>query len=843
MADVSSTGSDEDRPLVVRGFAIDAKRREVRTPSGELAVIRPKALELLLALAEQAGHVVPKEALIERVWPRVVVTEDSLTQLVNEIRRLFGDTTRQILKTVPRRGYLLSLESAPAERRVAMAAAATNVPLTLPTLYGRDGDLAAVDTLMRQNRLVTITGTGGIGKTRLAWQLGRLALPRHAHGVWVVDLAARAEAADVLPAVATAAGIEPTHGDTLGRLLAELSARDVLLILDNCERLAQSVSAVAASIISATPNVRILTTSQVPLGASGEVIHRLNVLSVPPEDLDASAAAQFGAFQLFIQRIRDAGIDAEFDASSTAAAIDICRRLDGVPLALEMAAARVPVLGLDGVRDRLGERLRLLRAARLQVPPRHETLRATLEWSCALLSEPEAKALRRLSVMSGLFEVDVARQMIAADDMDEWAALDALCGLVDKSLVRAEGFGPVRYRMLESTRMLAREKLEAAGELAATLARHAAVLSEYGRIVRRHFMSLSDEQALRRCEIYVDDLDRVLDRCISMDDVDRAAQTLVALRDIDRMAGDSVSMERRLHAVHPLLPKADGLARARLMTMYASCGWFTVKGLRPVDAAEAAVTEWRDQADAISLSHALLILATERARLGQTEDACAALREGIRIAAEAKQPKLELIAKIHAGHVSMFCGQAGECLEVMMGALTLSRSIDASRLGYYVQAFLPGAALMAGQKELAVSLGSRAVRDLCSYGQGYLASASESLVLALLQVGDIDRARAEAATSLPLAWAFGMDVDMASNLALYAARTGRHSQAAQLHGYVSRRLPAPRNALHRWRWQQCDDLREEIESALGSQALQDAHESEAAHDTEAAFELAARLIG
>ena len=352
-----------------------------------------------------------------------------------------------------------------------------NLPSRLPRLYGRAADLDAIAQLLREHPVVTITGPGGIGKTQVAQAVAkRIATERAADypdGVWWVELAALADGALVPAAVAQAMGVR-LAGDrpTAVVLRSQLASQRTLLVLDNCEHLADAVAALVDTVTAGASRVAMLVTSQETLRAADEHVYRLGPLAVPAV-ADASSIPQYGALELFEARAQ--AVDPRFTltAANLPAVTEICRRLDGIPLAIELAAARLPLLGVEGLRTRLDERFNLLTAGARVVLRRHQTLRATLEWSHSLLTPDEQTVLRRLAVFAGGFTLEAAQHVASDERIDPWIALDHLGALVDKSLVLAEGDPIPRYRMLETTRAYALERLAEAGETERTLRRHA----------------------------------------------------------------------------------------------------------------------------------------------------------------------------------------------------------------------------------------------------------------------------------------------------------------------------------------------------------------------------------
>lgn len=435
-----------------------------------------RAFDLLVALAERAGRTVPKDELLDLVWPNLVVEENNLQVQVVALRKLLGN---EAIATVPGRGYrftpAVTVEGAATP---APAAAAAPPAVAPPALLGRDTDLATLKALLAEARLVTLTGSAGIGKTRLA-QAALAATPDG--GAWV-DLAPLAGADAVAGATARALGLAAS-GRELETVANALAAQPRLMVLDNAEHVLPGVVALVQALLQHAPQARLLVTSQDVLRLPQEQVLRLAPLALPAAPGLAAARAS-GAVALFAARAQAADRRFVLDETSVEAVVDICRSLDGIPLAIELAAARVPLLGAAGVRARLDDRLRLLTAGSRGATPRQQTLRAALEWSHGLLDEPARRVLRRLGVFIGGFTLEAAQRVAADDTLDGWAVLDQLGALVDKSLVLAEGADPPRYRLLESTRLFALEQLHAAGEAAGCQRLHALATAELMRRTR-----------------------------------------------------------------------------------------------------------------------------------------------------------------------------------------------------------------------------------------------------------------------------------------------------------------------------------------------------------------------
>jgi predicted ATPase/DNA-binding XRE family transcriptional regulator len=342
-----------------------------------------------------------------------------------------------------------------------------NLPAQLGTFIGRAGELSEVRALMESSRLVTLAGAGGSGKTRLALQVAAGLLDGHADGVWLVELAAVLDEDAVASAVCRALGIAGQQGrPVLETLLDALAALDLLIVLDNCEHLIGGCAKTAEAIVRRCPRVRLLATSREPLGIDGETIYRVPPLSLPgPGECDLAAAQSSDAVALLVDRARAQGTGLSVDGQTAPLVVSVCRRLDGLPLAIELAAARLRSLSLRGLADRLDQRFRLLTGGSRTALERQRTLRATVEWSYSLLTGAEQVLLGRLSVFAEGFDLDAAEAVCGFGDIEVFEVADLLASLVDKSLVVAEPAGTaLRYRLLETIRQFAAGRLAEAGE-------------------------------------------------------------------------------------------------------------------------------------------------------------------------------------------------------------------------------------------------------------------------------------------------------------------------------------------------------------------------------------------
>ena len=479
---------------------------------GEETKLGSRAFDVLITLIEQRDRLVTKHELLDAVWPGLVVEENNLVVQIGTLRKLLG---AQVIATIPGRGYrftALAEAQAAAVSSVDGAGAGSaarfsprsNLPEVLPALIGRDDDLAALGALLDAHRLITIVGAGGMGKTRLAERLLHQRQGNYEQGVAWVELAGLSDRALLGTTIAGALGLKADSGNPIEGLVAALRPLSMALALDNAEHLIDEVAIIAQALHDGAPRLRLIVTSQAPMKLSAERVYRLGALAVPEADVPIDEALGYGAVALFVERARAADRHFELTAGNLASVIQVCAQLDGLALALELAAARVPMLGVVALAAALDERLHLLTQGRRGAPQRQRTLRAALEWSHGLLNAAEATVFRRLGVFAGGFSLDMARQVVAdeitiaadATPLDAWAVVDALGSLIDRSFVAADTGTLPRYRLLESARSFALERLAAAGETALTLRRHALAVCDFLGTVDDAFLDgelLSDQ--------------------------------------------------------------------------------------------------------------------------------------------------------------------------------------------------------------------------------------------------------------------------------------------------------------------------------------------------------------
>ena len=444
---------------------------------GQPVELGARAFDLLQVLAEQAGRLVTKATLIERVWSNLVVDENNLPAQIASLRRALGTDA---IRTVPGFGYRLELEVArptPAEQEEpAPCAAPAPLPVRVVTrrltpLIGRDRDLHALQRAIDRARCVTAVGAAGIGKTRLAQEvLARTVTAATRQGAWV-DLGPLTELRHVASAIALAVGVTlPDRGDGFAALEQALAKVPLLLIFDGAEHLASELAPALARLLARTGELHALVTSQVPLGVPGETVFRLGPLAVDEPEPGASDGA-CAAIALFVERATAADRRFALSSANRTAVAEICRRLDGNPLALELAAARLPALGVGALLEHLGDRLRLLKTSATVEDAHHGALQTAFDWSYQLLSPAEQHVFNWLGVFSGSFSLDSATRCVADGPTDSCDAIDLISRLVDRSLVNALPSDSPRYALSETARLYALAQLAKMGDEHA--ARHA----------------------------------------------------------------------------------------------------------------------------------------------------------------------------------------------------------------------------------------------------------------------------------------------------------------------------------------------------------------------------------
>jgi predicted ATPase/class 3 adenylate cyclase/Flp pilus assembly protein TadD len=719
--------------------------------------------------------------------------------------RVFQLIAPELLDAFP---ALRSLESLP-----------NNLPQQLTSFVGREDSVAEIKELAREHHLVTLLGTGGVGKTRCAVQAGAELLERYEDGVWFVELAPISDASLVTVTIAQRLGVrQAPDRSLLETLLAHVERRQLLLILDNCEHVIETVREVAAALLRRAPGVRILGTSREPLNVAGERILRLPPLPAP------------AAVALFSDRALASDPGFVLTEENAPAVAEIARRLDGIPLALELAAARVRVLSPAQLARRLDERFRLLTGGDRSALPRQRTLQATIDWSYDLLDERERALFRRLSIFAGGWELRAAAAVAGEDGAaDEWEVLDALSSLVDKSLVIAEPHGDDgRYRMLQSVREYGLERLAESGEADAIAGRHARYYAALARDVRPLALGLEDEQWWRRLTPEIDNLRAAIDWTIAGGHESNVGLSLLAdLEWPELLTTPNEALGWYEAALRRAIP--DRIVHAKLLRHCVMLEWLAGRPLaerEPV--AVRAVEVARGSGDADEIARALANLGGTYRNAGRFDEADRALAEAYATPERLSRITTNTVLRIWA----VTDLQRGD---VELARRRFSEVVRLERAGSDAHS---SALLNLGELEFATG-NTEAARQAARHAKEtyerlnsiYLILVLSNLAAYAMSAGDIEEARAHLREALRLhsryghAW-LGHLID---NHALLAALLGDYERAALLAGFT--------DALHRSR----GDVRQHTERRVHERLSEILAEIYAADERERRTGAGARL--
>jgi non-specific serine/threonine protein kinase len=511
-------------------FELHAARRQLLL-DGQPVVLGARAFDVLLALAQRRERIVTKEELLDLVWPGLVVEENNLAVQISSLRRIFGQGA---IATIPGRGYQFTLDPArdvtehprPSTVPASPAAPNNNLPERVTSFIGRETDLATVKELLGRNRLVSLVGVGGVGKTRLGLEIAADSIDAFADGVWLIELASVADARSVPHELARVFHVrEESGGEVLVPLVKALRDKKLLLLLDNCEHLLAACAGICDALLAACPQVRILATSREALRVAGEATFRVPSLAVPEPQakIAVDSLMLYAGVRLFVDRAVAVSSSFKVEQRDGEAVASICSRLDGIPLAIELAAARIHSMSVHDISARLDERFRLLTRGARTALPRQQTLRAAIDWSYDLLSEPERALLRRLSVFSGGLTLLAAEEICGGIGADEPDVFDLVNALVDKSLLLREERLGTRYRFLETVQQYARDRLRNEEDESRWRARHLA-----------HFLAMAEQAA---AELRGQNQHTWLDRVQAEHDNVRAALTFASAPGGDPLSG------------------------------------------------------------------------------------------------------------------------------------------------------------------------------------------------------------------------------------------------------------------------------------------------------------------
>ena len=583
------------RTLLTFGpFQLDPGQRSLLR-DGKPVRLGSRALEILIVLTGQPGELISRQLLMERVWPSTFVDEANLRVHIAALRRVLGDGSagERFIATVSGRGYSFvaavdSMQSATAES--AMGADAPqethNLPAPLTRTIGRDNVVRQIATRLHRRRFVTVTGPGGIGKTTVVVTAAEMLIGAYRDGVCFVDFGPLAEPELVPTATASALGVSSPAGDPIANVLAHLDNKSMLIVLDNCEHVIELAALLAERILRNAPGTHLLATSREPFRAQGELLVHLAGLAVSPSGakLSATEALAFPAIELFVDRATAVLEAFALTDANVGAVSEICRRLDGIPLAIELAAARVGHFEIAAIVEHLGDRFSLLTIGRRTALPRHRTLRAAIDWSHASLSTAEQTVLRRLAPFVGWFSIEAAIAIVS-DALIPAAEIRSLLGsLVDKSLLTADiGGTEIRYRLLETTRAYAAEKLRPTSDAVMVARRYATYFLNVMRRAETRWKLRPTADWLACYAWILDDVRAALDWAFSgSSDLEIGLQLTVASAplwfQLSLMAEYGGRARLALDRL-ALMPTADAVTEMRLLVVLGHAIWYGTNDL------------------------------------------------------------------------------------------------------------------------------------------------------------------------------------------------------------------------------------------------------------------------
>jgi predicted ATPase/DNA-binding winged helix-turn-helix (wHTH) protein len=648
-----------------------------------------RAFDILVALIERAGETIPKEELIARAWPDTVVEEAALRVHLAGLRKALGDgrAGRRYIANLSGRGYAFI---APVTRKNAQSATAAptgmaeagNVPAPLTRVVGRDGVISRLAQHLVRRRFLTIVGPGGIGKTTVAVAIADAVRSSYGDGAWYVELASLSDPDLVPSALCAVLGIRLSGVNPLSELTAWLQGKHILIVLDSCEHVIGAAATLAEAILKAAPQAGILATSREPLRAEGEWLHRLAPLELPPQARPSPTAIEalgYSAVELFNERATATTDSFVLDDADVPAVLEICRRLDGVPLALELAAARVDTFGVVGLAARLDDRFGVLTSGRRTALPRQQTLRATIDWSYELLAEAERVILRRIAVFRGAFTIAAAVAIVIDERITATDAIEGIANLAEKSLITTDITGNITYhRLLDTTRLYALLKLAEAGEIDSAQRRHASYFRDFLALPASGSGSgLSSEELTRRVR-EIDNVRAALDWSFSLPgDIAMGAELTAAYAPVWRhfslMAECGERCERALRGF-----EANGISNARVqLQLQIALGWALAATMAPGVKTKAVLTNALELANVLgdldaqaSALRSLLGVLVYRGEYGRARTVAEQLQQ---IAHRINDPAIVTVADRLMGNTLLTLGrprEAQQCLERVLRSPT-----------------------------------------------------------------------------------------------------------------------------------------------------------------------------
>ena len=554
-----------------------------------------------------------------------------------------------------------------------------NLPLQVTSLVGRDKDVAEVKSLLEKTHLLTLAGPGGVGKTRLALQAGADLLDSYPDGVWIIELGDLTDPELVASEMASVLGIGATTEHSLVESIAyALKPKRTLVILDNCEHLIRTVASLASSIIRTCPNVRLMVTTRQVLGIAGETVHRVASLATPPptETIVAATALQYSAIALFVDRATAANTRFTLADADAPIVVEICQRLDGIPFAIELAAARVKAMSVSSLAERLHQRFRILTGGDPTGLQRQQTMRALIDWSYNLLSKEEKTLLNRVAVFAGGWTVDVAEQVCALGGDESWELLDRVTSLVDKSLVAPDLSAAVdRYRLLDSTREYVLERLTECGERDRIARKHAEVFLSIARRADEDWHSTATHAWLASLEYEIDNFRAALEWSLSQkNDVELGAALVNALGHFWSEAG--LTQEGRTWIESALAALGEGGDSEELASLWLNLSELFVARSR-LDAAERARALYEKTGNRFGVARANLSISFGWYHLGRFDEAESACQAARPVLVESRDARQIARCVFRVGSIQFARGEHEVALKNLNESLSQAR-----KLGY-----------------------------------------------------------------------------------------------------------------------------------------------------------------
>jgi len=763
----------------------------VLTRDGKPAALGRRAVAVLAKLVEHASEYVSKERLLDAGWPESVVEEGNLPVQIAAIRRALASAGGEHwIETLSRRGYRFvgPVKKLTNDRPSASSTPKSNLPAVLTSFIGRERELVEIKRLLPGKRLVTILGAGGIGKTRLALQVAAEVVDAYRDGVWVAELGSIGDPALVAITVAQLLGVADKPGQSATEsLCAYLKSRQLLVVLDNCEHLIEACARFADTVLREAKEVTIIATSRELLRVAGEQSYLLPALSLPdPASHDTIRNSE--AVQLFVERVHQHLPGFDLTPQRAPAVAGICIHLDGIPLALELAAARTRSLSVEQINARLTDRFRLLTFGTRTAVPRQQTLRATLDWSYDLLSQDERTILRRLVIFPGSFAVEAASAVVSDERIDENAVVDLLLQLVARSLVVADTSAQgARYRLLETMRAYALEKLVETGDVEACKRRHVKYVRDFFERAADDWLQKADAGWHAKYEPLLADVRVALDWTLrgegdTASGIALAGASGVVFASLGFFGEGTQWCERALACVDPSTPLID---QARLWHWFGRLVDKTPARSRSAFA--RAVDLYRQLGDRLGLGLSLARLARALTQMGKLDEAETALAEARPLLEATGQP---MALDFYFYSLAFLKSHAGDHLAARANyerSLALNRAAGDEFAVLGAMANIANADWALGDLDAALL----SFRELIALARTSPMSTKRLLGYALTKLGSVLTQRGELAEALgalreglPLVREDGSVWVFLDDLALRLACAGKATDAARLAGYA-----------------------------------------------------------